>query len=114
MDRDDTGMWHDEWASLGHRRLSIIDLANRQQPMTNETGELWIVYNGEIFNHAALRPALEQAGHRYQSHCDTETILHAWEQYGRDCVHAFPGHVCVRHLDKTRQQLFLRTRSPSA
>jgi asparagine synthase (glutamine-hydrolysing) len=103
---DDTGVWHDEWASLGHRRLSIIDLATGQQPMTNETGELWIVYNGEIFNHAALRPALEQAGHRYHSHCDTETILHAWEQYGPDCVKYFRGMFAFAIWDKTRQQLF--------
>ncbi len=103
---DDTGVWHDEWASLGHRRLSIIDLATGQQPMTNENGELWIVYNGEIFNHAALRPALEQAGHRYHSHCDTETILHSWEQYGQDCVKHFRGMFAFAIWDKTRQQLF--------
>jgi asparagine synthase (glutamine-hydrolysing) len=103
---DDTSTWHDEWASLGHRRLSIIDLAAGRQPMTNETGEIWIVYNGEIFNHAALRPALEEAGHRYQSHCDTETILHAWEQYGDDCVTRFRGMFSFALWDKSRRLLF--------
>ena len=103
---DDCGAWHDEWASLGHRRLSIIDLSAGHQPMCNETGEIWIVYNGEIFNHVALRPALEQAGHRYQSHCDTETILHAWEQYGVDCVSIFRGMFAFAIWDKTRRQLF--------
>jgi asparagine synthase (glutamine-hydrolysing) len=103
---DEAGSWHDDWASLGHRRLSIIDLATGQQPMTNENGDLWIVYNGEIFNHASLRPALEQAGHRYHSHCDTETILHAWEQYGEDCVTHFRGMFAFAIWDKTRRQLF--------
>jgi asparagine synthase (glutamine-hydrolysing) len=103
---DETGSWHDDFASLGHRRLSIIDLATGQQPMTNETGDLWIVYNGEIFNHADLRPPLEQAGHRYHSHCDTETILHAWEQYGQDCVTHFRGMFSFAIWDKTRRLLF--------
>ena len=64
----------------GHRRLSIIDLAAGLQPMSNEDDSLWITYNGEIFNHANIRPELEAGGHRYKSHCDTETIVHAYEQ----------------------------------
>ena len=78
--------------ALGHRRLSIIDVSSHgHQPMFNETGELAIVYNGEIYNHADLRPGLEAAGHIYGSHCDTETILHAYEQFGPDCVKQFRG-----------------------
>ena len=103
---DDQAYYQDEWASLGHRRLSIIDLAAGRQPMTNETGDVWIVYNGEVFNHAALRPALELAGHRYRSHCDTETILHAWEQYGEDAVRHFRGMFSFAIWDKTRRLLF--------
>jgi len=103
---DAAGAWHDQWASLGHRRLSIIDLAAGHQPMPNESGEVWIVYNGEIFNHAALRPALERAGHQYRSHCDTETILHAWEEYGEDCVTRFRGMFSFAIWDKTRRLLF--------
>ena len=61
---DGSGYYRDPFASLGHRRLSIIDVAAGHQPMSNEDGALWIAYNGEIFNHADLRPALEQAGHR--------------------------------------------------
>src|ERR1039457_7027465 len=68
---DADGFYIDGEAGLGHRRLSIIDLATGQQPMTNEDGSLWITYNGEIFNHADLRPDLERAGHRYATHCDT-------------------------------------------
>ncbi len=87
---DDSGAYHDEWAHLGHRRLSIIDVAGGHQPMANETRTHWITYNGEIFNHADLRPALEQAGHRYATRSDTETILHAYEQHGPDSRAAFP------------------------
>src|ERR1700759_2542653 len=73
---DADGFYVDGEAALGHRRLSIIDLAAGTQPMTNEDGSLWITYNGEIFNHADVRPELEQAGHRYKSRCDTETVVH--------------------------------------
>jgi len=103
---DGHGYYQDDWASLGHRRLSIIDVAAGNQPMTNETGDLWIVYNGEIFNHAALREQLLRAGHQYVSRCDTETILHAWEQYGKDCVTHFRGMFSFAIWDKTRRQLF--------
>ena len=88
---DASGYYRDPFASLGHRRLSIIDVAGGHQPMCNEDGALRITYNGEIFNHADLRPALEQAGHHYRTRCDTETILHAYEQYGPDCVTRFRG-----------------------
>src|ERR1035437_4278787 len=68
---DDSGYYRDPWASLGFRRLAIIDVAGGHQPMANEDASLFIVFNGEIFNHASLRPALEQAGHRYTSRSDT-------------------------------------------
>src|SRR5205814_2287693 len=74
---DDFGYHVDSYAALGHRRLSIIDLAAGHQPMTNEDGSLWITYNGEIFNHAEIRPELERAGHRYATRSDTETVIHA-------------------------------------
>lgn len=103
---DDAGFYSDEHARLGHRRLSIIDLAAGHQPMTNEDSRLWIVYNGEIFNHAALRPRLESAGHRYGSHCDTETIVHAFEEYGPSCVELFRGMFAFAIWDKQSQKLF--------
>jgi len=83
---DDSGFYRDAWASLGFRRLAIIDVAGGHQPMPNEDGTKFIIFNGEIFNHASLRPALEQAGHRYTNRSDTETILHAYEEYGPACV----------------------------
>jgi asparagine synthase (glutamine-hydrolysing) len=103
---DDNGFYRDDWAALGHRRLSIIDLSGGHQPMSNETGSMWIVYNGEIFNHASLRPELERAGHRYESHCDTETILHSHEQYGIDCVQRYRGMFAFALWDKERRRLF--------
>lgn len=92
--------------ALGHRRLSIIDLATGDQPMTNEDGSLSIIYNGEVFNHADLRPALEQAGHCYKSRSDTETILHAYEQYGDDCVARFRGMFAFAIWDQAHKTLF--------
>lgn len=103
---DDSGFYRDPSASLGHRRLSIVDLSGGHQPAANETDEIWIVYNGEVFNHADLRPALEAAGHRYRSHCDTETILHAYEQYGAECLTRFRGMFSFAIWDKTRRRLF--------
>src|SRR5258708_27498299 len=69
---DAFGYYRDQQAALGHRRLSIIDLTGGAQPMTNEDKSLWIIYNGEIFNHAGLRPELEAARHRYPTRSDTE------------------------------------------
>lgn len=104
---DDSGHYSDaNRAFLGHRRLSIIDLSGGHQPMSNEDGTAWIVYNGEVFNHASLRPALEQAGHTYSSHCDTETILHAYEEHGERCVESFRGMFAFAIWDSRRQTLF--------
>ncbi|HEX5430328.1 MAG TPA: asparagine synthase (glutamine-hydrolyzing), partial [Bryobacteraceae bacterium] len=93
-------------AFLGHRRLSIIDLAAGQQPMTQEAGDLILVYNGEIYNHADLRPDLERVGHHYHSRCDSETILHAFEQYGEACVERFRGMFSFALWDVRRRRLF--------
>lgn len=103
---DGTGCFEDGQAFLVHRRLSIIDVAGGHQPMTNETGQAWIVYNGEIFNHADVRPQLDAAGHRYRTRCDTETILHAWEEYGADCVQKFRGMFAFAIWNKQNQTLF--------
>ncbi len=103
---DESGAHEDGLAWLGHRRLSIIDLATGQQPMSNEDGSLWIAYNGEVFNHADLRPELERAGHLYRTRCDTETILHAYEQCGADCVSRFRGMFAFAVWDRPRRTLF--------
>jgi asparagine synthase (glutamine-hydrolysing) len=103
---DGSGFFCDDFVALGHRRLSIIDVAGGAQPMTNEDGRLQIIYNGEIFNHADLRPALEAAGHQYRTRCDTETIIHAFEQYGEDCVARFTGMFAFAIWDKQSHTLF--------
>jgi asparagine synthase (glutamine-hydrolysing) len=103
---DDSGSYHDEWAHLGHRRLSIIDVAGGHQPMSNESRTLWITYNGEVFNHGDLRPALEQAGHCYTSRSDTETILHAYEQHGPDSLALFRGMFAYAIWDNQHRRLF--------
>jgi asparagine synthase (glutamine-hydrolysing) len=104
---DAHGIRHHGPVALGHRRLSIVDLSPLgQQPLSNENGDVWIVYNGEIFNHADLRPALEQAGHRYRSRTDTETIVHAWEEYGPACLDRFRGMFAFALWDERSQTLF--------
>ncbi len=103
---DDAGYYVDEHAHLAHRRLSIIDLAGGRQPMFNETGALAIIYNGEIFNHAAIRPELERAGHRYATRCDTETILHAYEEWGPACLSRFRGMFAFAIWDAVSKTLF--------
>ncbi len=103
---DGNGFYENDGVAFGHRRLSIIDLATGSQPMTNEDGSLWITYNGEIFNHADLRPELERAGHRYHSRCDTETVLHAYEEYGDECVRRFRGMFAFGVWDQTNRRLF--------
>ena len=103
---DDSRVYRDPHAALGHRRLSIIDLSAGHQPMTSESGDLWIVYNGEIFNHATVRQELEARGHRYQTHCDTESILHAYEEYGADCPSKFRGMFSFAIWDRRNRRLF--------
>jgi len=102
---DDEGFYQDAHAFLGHRRLSIIDLATGQQPMTSESGELWITYNGEIFNHADLRAELERAGHRYHTRSDTETILHAFEEHGDRFVERLRGMFAFALWHKGKREL---------
>ncbi|MSP14819.1 MAG: hypothetical protein EXR62_17895, partial [Chloroflexi bacterium] len=93
--------------ALGMRRLSIIDLQTGHQPIHNEDGTLWIVYNGEIYNFLELRAALEQRGHRFYTHTDTEAIIHAYEEYGTDCVKYLNGMFAFAILDMRLDQLFL-------
>lgn len=103
---DDAGLYEDGIAWLGHRRLSIIDLEGGHQPMTSEDGRLWIVYNGEIFNHAVLRRELEDRNHRYRTRSDTETILHAYEEYGTACVEHFRGMFAFAIWDREKRTLY--------
>ena len=104
---DDEGVYTDGAVGLGMRRLSIIDLATGHQPISNEDGTLWIVFNGEIYNHASLREQLVQKGHRYTTHSDTETIVHLYEQYGSECVRHLSGMFAFAIWDTRRRTLFV-------
>ena len=104
---DGAGLWIDGPVGLGHRRLSIVDLAGGHQPMANEDESVWITYNGEIYNHAALRPGLEAAGHVYRTRSDTETILHLYEEDGERCVEKLQGMFAFAIWDKNHGRLLL-------
>ena len=107
---DDAGIYisPDRNLGLGFRRLSIIDLSEHgHQPMCNEDGSIWIVYNGEIYNHAALSKSLKAKGHVYKSQCDTETIIHLYEEKGIDCVKELEGMFAFAVWDSRREKLFL-------
>lgn len=93
--------------ALGHRRLSIIDLAGGHQPLSNEDGSVWIAFNGEIYNYRELQPVLESQGHTFRTASDTETIVHLYEQHGPDCVQQLRGMFAFAIWDERNQQLFL-------
>lgn len=103
---DDEGFFLEENVGLAMRRLSIIDVKSGHQPLANENQDVWIVFNGEIYNHAALRADLESKGHRYQTRSDTETIVHLYEEYGRDCVKHLRGMFAFAIWDRRKRLLF--------
>jgi asparagine synthase (glutamine-hydrolysing) len=105
---DDRGVYVNGPACLGHTRLSIIDLSPLgHQPMSNEDGSLWIVFNGEIYNFMELRPGLEAKGHRFRSRTDTEVILHMYEEFGAGCVERLRGMFAFAIWDEGNRSLFL-------
>ena len=105
---DDSGIYCEGPAGLAHRRLSIIDLSPAgHQPMSNEQGTIWIVFNGEIYNFQALRPDLVRRGHRFRSHTDTEVILHLYEEHGVGCLGFLRGMFAFAIWDAPRRQLLL-------
>lgn len=104
---DDSGFYADGPAGLGFARLSIIDLRGGHQPMCNETGDIWIVFNGEIWNYKALRKELAEKGHHFATNSDTETAIRAYEEYGVDCVTHLHGMFGFAVWDSPRRRLFL-------
>ena len=104
---DGEGLWLDRGVGLGHRRLAIVDLATGHQPMLNEQGSIAVVYNGEIYNHGALRSTLEARGHRYRTRSDTETILHGYDEEGDRCVERLQGMFAFALWDRERSRLLL-------
>src|SRR6266566_3139078 len=104
---DDSGVYLDGPVGLGFARLSIIDLSGGHQPMSNETGDVWLVFNGEIWNYKELRKELIEKGHQFRTNSDTETIVHAYEEYGVDCVARLHGMFGFAIWDATRKRLLL-------
>lgn len=92
---------------LGHRRLSIIDLSTGDQPISNENGTVWTVFNGEIYNFADVRAELESAGHVFRTRTDTEVVVHGYEQWGEDCVEHFRGMFAFAVWDEVNRRLLL-------
>ena len=104
---DEDGFWAGDRAALGHRRLSIIDRSGGRQPVTNEDGNVLVIFNGEIYNHHDLRRDLEARGHRFRTRCDTEAIVHAWEEWGPACTERLHGMFAFAVHDVRSGELFL-------
>ena len=104
---DEVGLHVEPGLGLGHRRLSIIDLSTGQQPLWNEDHSVVVIYNGEIYNYQQLIPELTKLGHVFRTKSDTEVVVHAWEQWGEDCVTHFRGFFAFALWDRNRDTLFL-------
>ncbi|AOF87057.1 asparagine synthase [Hydrogenophaga sp. RAC07] len=104
---DEDDLHFEPGLALGHRRLSVIDLATGQQPLFNEDGSVGIVFNGEIYNFEELVPELQAMGHIFKTRSDTEVIVHAWEAWGPECVHRLRGMFAFALWDRNQQTLFL-------
>jgi len=103
---NDSGFHFSGPVGLGFRRLSIIDVSGGHQPMCNEDGQVWLVYNGEVYNHRDLRDELLAKGHIFRTHCDAEAVLHAYKEYGADCVEKLRGMFAFAIWDARDQSLF--------
>src|SRR5512132_3943289 len=99
---DDEGIHVEAGVGLGMRRLSIIDLSTGNQPIHNEDRSIWLVFNGEIYNYRELRRELERAGHAFYTSSDTETIVHAYEQWGEDAFRRLRGMFGIAIWDRRR------------
>ena len=104
---DDEGFYIDSSFGIGMRRLSIIDLKSGKQPLTNESGTLQVVMNGEIYNYLELRKILKSKGHQFNTGSDTEVIVHLFEEYGIDCINHLNGMFAFALFDKKKQQLWI-------
>jgi asparagine synthase (glutamine-hydrolysing) len=104
---DDTGLYLGDGVGLAARRLSIIDLAEGHQPLSNEDGRIWITYNGEVYNAPQLRAELEAAGHTFRTQTDTEVVIHAYEAWGEEAVARLRGMFAFALWDGNRRRLLL-------
>ncbi|MEK6936791.1 MAG: asparagine synthase (glutamine-hydrolyzing) [Nanoarchaeota archaeon] len=104
---DDFGFYSDKFCTIGNRRLSIIDLKKGKQPISNEDGTIWVVFNGEIYNFLDIKDELEKRGHNFYTNTDTEVIVHAYQEYKEDCVKLFRGMFAFCVYDANEKKLFL-------
>src|SRR5690242_6221161 len=104
---DEGEVYIEPGVGFGHRRLSIMDVSSGHQPLFNEDGSVAVIFNGEIYNFQELARKLVSAGHTFRTHCDTEDIVHAWEEWGEQCVDHFRGMFAFGLWDRNRQTLFL-------
>jgi len=104
---DEGDVYIEPGVGFGHRRLSVIDIAMGQQPLGNEDGSVMVCYNGEIYNYRELTAELKALGHTFKTRSDTEVIVHAWEEWGEDCVHRFRGMFAIGLWDRNKQVMFL-------
>ena len=104
---DEGDVYTEPGVGFGHRRLSIIDLSSGQQPLFNEDHSVVVVFNGEIYNYQELMDELLALGHQFRTRCDTEVIVHAWEQWGEACVERFRGMFAFGLWDRNQQTFFM-------
>jgi asparagine synthase (glutamine-hydrolysing) len=104
---DDEGIFVGRGIGLGHRRLSIIDVAGGHQPISNEDGTVWVLLNGEIYNYSELRQDLLSRGHKFATKSDTEAIVHLYEEYGNDCFARLRGMFAIAIWDSNSRRLIL-------
>ncbi len=104
---DEGDIYTEPGVGFGHRRLSVIDIASGQQPMFNSAGDVGVVFNGEIYNFPELTEELKQLGYEFRTRSDTETIVHAWEAWGEECVHRLRGMFAICIWDRNKQTMFM-------
>ncbi len=104
---DEAGIFVDPSIALGHCRLSIVGLDDGSQPISNEDGTLWVVYNGEVFNYPELKADLQKKGHLFATHTDTEVLVHLYEEYGKEFLSLLNGQFAFAIWDTVRKELFL-------
>ncbi len=104
---NDTGIYVEGPVALGHRRLSIIDIAGGHQPMSNEDASIWIIFNGEVYNYIELRKNLLEGRHQFASNSDTEVMIHLYEDFGAECVRHFNGMFAFAIWDERRRMMML-------
>jgi asparagine synthase (glutamine-hydrolysing) len=104
---DGTGLYLDQRFGMVSNRLAIVDLEGGNQPLSEEHGRFWAMQNGEVYNYVELREELRDRGHRFRTTCDTEVIVHAYEEWGAECLHRFNGDFAIAVWDRDRRELFL-------